>query len=94
MDTLKTLGHHKVLPVKITKWHNSCNIDPSAPFFLHNMQCLMVKVWRKFKQNQAKAIRVIEQNLKNDIFKSKLQSGITLITLTLQLLFSFKTCSA
>ena len=29
---------------KITKWHNSCNIDPSAPFFLQNMQCLMVKV--------------------------------------------------
>ena len=56
------------LLIKITKWHNSFNIDPSAPSFLQNMQCLMVKVWWKFKQNQAKATRVIEQNLKNDIF--------------------------
>ena len=57
----------QTLTIKITKWHNSYNIDPSAPFFLQNMQCLMVKVWWKFKQNQAKATRVIEQNLKNDI---------------------------
>ena len=25
-----------------------CNTDPSAPFFLQNMQCLMVKVCCKF----------------------------------------------
>ena len=29
----------------------------------------MVKVWWKFKQNQAKATWVTEQNLKNDIFQ-------------------------
>ena len=55
------------LLIKITKWHNCYSIDPSAPSFLQNMQCLMVKVWWKFKQNQTKATRVIEQNLKNEI---------------------------
>ena len=47
----------KHLAVKITKWHNSCNTDPSAPFFLQNMQCVMVKVWRKFEQNRAIATK-------------------------------------
>ena len=44
----------------ITKWHNSCKTDPSAPIFLSNMHCLMLKVWRKFEQNRTKAIKVIE----------------------------------
>ena len=70
------------ISIKITKWHNSYTTDPSAPFFLQNMQCLLVKVWWKFKQNQAKPTWVTEQNLKNDIFQSKLQSGITLTILT------------
>ena len=34
----------KTVTVRITKWHNSCNTDPSAPIFLQNVQCLMVKV--------------------------------------------------
>ena len=29
----------------ITKWHNSCNTDPSVPIFLQNVQCLIVQVW-------------------------------------------------
>ena len=45
---------------EITKWHNSCNTDPSAPIFLPNVLCLMVKVWYKFEQNRKKAIKVIE----------------------------------
>ena len=54
-------------PVKaprITKRNNSCNTDPSAPIFLSNMHCLMVKVWCKSEQNRTKAIKVTEQNLK------------------------------
>ena len=35
----------KHLTVKITKWHNSFNTDPSAPIFLQNLQWLMDKVW-------------------------------------------------
>ena len=47
----------KHLAVKTTKWHNSCNTDPSAPFFQQNMQCVMVKVWWKFEQNRAIATK-------------------------------------
>ena len=47
--------------VRITKRHNSCNTDPSAPIFLSNVHCVMVKVWCKFEQIQTKAIKVIEQ---------------------------------
>ena len=50
------------LIIRITKRHNSCNTDPSAPIFLLNMHSLMVKVWCKFEQNWTKAIKVIEQN--------------------------------
>ena len=46
---------------KITKWHNSCNTDPSAPFFLQNMHCVMVKVWCKFDQNWLNTFKVTEQ---------------------------------
>ena len=45
--------------IRITKWHNSCNTDPSAPIFLSNIHYLMVKVWCKFEQNRTKAIKVI-----------------------------------
>ena len=48
-----------VLTVRITKWHNSCNTDPSAPIFLSNMHCLIVTVWCKFEQNPTKAVKVI-----------------------------------
>ena len=51
--------------VRITKWHNSCNTDPSAPIFLSNMQCLMDKVPCQFEQNRTKAIIVIEQKALN-----------------------------
>ena len=47
----------KHLTVKITKWHNSCNTDPSAPIFLQNVQCLMVRCgenWNKFRQELLK----------------------------------------
>ena len=30
-------------------YNNSCNSNPSAPIFLSNMHCLMVKVWCKYK---------------------------------------------
>ena len=43
---------YKHLIVRITKRHNSCNTAPSAPFFLSNIHCLMVKVWCKFEQNR------------------------------------------
>ena len=56
----------KHIAIKITKWHNSCNTDPSAPIFLQNMQCLVVKVWCKFEQNRARATKVTEQNLKKN----------------------------
>ena len=49
------------LIIRITKWHNYCNTDPSAPIFLSNMHCLMVKVWWNCEQNLPKAIKVIEQ---------------------------------
>ena len=42
--------------VRITKYHNSCNTDLSAPIFLSNMHCLMVKVCCKCEQNRTKAI--------------------------------------
>ena len=42
----------------ITKWHNCCNTDPSAPIFLSNIHCLMVKEWCKFEQNRTKALNV------------------------------------
>ena len=29
----------------ITKWHNSCNTDPSAPILPPDMYYLMVMVW-------------------------------------------------
>ena len=51
---------------KITKWHNSCNTDPSAPFFLQKMQCVMVKVWCKFDQNWLNTFKVTEQRCLND----------------------------
>ena len=53
-------SQYKHVIVRITKWHNSCNTDPSAPIFLPSVQCLMVKVWCKFEQNLKKAIKVIE----------------------------------
>ena len=37
----------------ITKWHNSCNTDPSASIFLLNMHCLMVKVWCGVKSDKS-----------------------------------------
>ena len=52
---------HQHLIIRITKWHNACNTDPSDPIFLSNMHCLMVKVWCKFEQNWTKPINVIEQ---------------------------------
>ena len=52
-------SQYKHLIVRITKWHYSCNTDPSAPIFLPNMHYLMVKVWCKFEQNLKKAIKVI-----------------------------------
>ena len=35
----------KQLAIKIPKYHNSYNTDPSGPIFLQNMQCLMIMVW-------------------------------------------------
>ena len=64
LNTLNVDGKY-VLPVtiqlivRITKWHNSCNTDPSAPIFLPNVHCLMVKVWCIFEQNLKKAIKLI-----------------------------------
>ena len=52
--------------MKITKWHNSCNTDPSAPFFLQNVYCLMVKVWCKFDQIWLNTFKVTEQRREND----------------------------
>ena len=51
----------KHLAVKIKKWHNSCNTDPSAPIFLSNMHCLIVKVWCKFDQNWLNTFKVTEE---------------------------------
>ena len=56
----------KHLAVKITKWHNSCNTDPSAPIFLPNMHCLIVKVWCKFDQNWLNTFKVTEEKPLND----------------------------
>ena len=52
-------SQYKHLIVRITKWQNSCNADPSAPIFLPNVHCLMAKAWCKFEQNRTKAIKVI-----------------------------------
>ena len=53
-------SQYKDLIVRITKWHNSGNTDPSAHIFLPKLHCLMVKVWCKFEQNWTKAIKVID----------------------------------
>ena len=63
--------------IKMTKWHNSCNIDPSAPFFLQNMQCLMVKVCWKFKQNWEKATRVISEQVAQRATIAHLQASMS-----------------
>ena len=76
-DSLKTLGAvdfiNYALSVllqtsysKITKWHNSCNTDPSAPFLQQNMHCVMVKVWCKFNHNWLNTFKVTEQRRRND----------------------------
>ena len=44
------LYNSKHLTLRIAKWHNSCNIDPSVLISLSNMHCLMVMVWRKFER--------------------------------------------
>ena len=62
MKTVRGVEFTKyVLSVIITKRHNSCNADPSAPIFQTNVHCLMGKVWCNFEQNQTKAIKVIDQ---------------------------------
>ena len=53
-------SQYKHLIVRITKWHDSCNTDPSAPIFLSNVHCLIVKVCCTFDQNLKKAVQVIE----------------------------------
>ena len=60
MENMYYQSQYKHLIVRITKWHNSCNTDPSAPFFLLNVHCLIVKVRCKFEQNLTKAIKVIQ----------------------------------
>ena len=56
---------YKHLIVRITKRHNSCNTDPSAPIFLSHAQCLMVIVWCKLDRNRTKAVDVIKQKTLN-----------------------------
>ena len=58
-------SQYKHLIVRITKWHNSCNTDPSAPIFLPNVHCLMVKVWCKFEQNLKKSYQSYRVNTLN-----------------------------
>ena len=55
-----------MMMMMMTKRCNSCNTDtdPSAPIFLSNVHCLMVKVWCEFEQNWTKAIEVIPKNFK------------------------------
>ena len=58
-NVLSVIIQHLI--IRITEWHNSCNTDSSAPIFLSNMHCLMVKMWCKFERNRTKTIEVIEQ---------------------------------
>ena len=61
MNILKAIGGVDLTKYALSKWHNSCNTDPSAPFFLQNMHCVMVKVWCKFDQNWLNTFKVTEQ---------------------------------
>ena len=37
-------GFYMLMSGGVTKWHNSCNTDPSAPIFPPNTHCGMVMV--------------------------------------------------
>ena len=59
------LYYGKHLAVKITKWHNSCNTDPSAPIFPQNMQCLMGenlnKIGQELQKVQSKDVKMMKE---------------------------------
>ena len=57
-------GFYPLMSGGITKWHCSCNTDPSVPIFSPNTLCLMVMVLWKFEQNRTNIFYVTEENLK------------------------------